>query len=336
MPATVLISSSEMESQLRRVLLKQGFAETAARTCADIFTTNSVDGVYSHGINRFVRFIEGVKAGYIQPNIEPVRKSSTGSIEQWDGQMGPGPINALRCTERSMELAREYGMGCVALANTNHWMRGGTYGWKAAKAGFIFIGWTNTIANMPTWGAKNSKLGNNPLILAIPYQDEAIVLDMAMSQYSYGALEVAELKKEKLAVAGGYDEHGHLSNDPTAIKKSQRVLPIGYWKGAGLSLLLDILGTVLAGGLSTSQISQQGVDKNQSQVFITIDLSKLSNFRSIATVIDQIIMDYQQSLPAEAGKKIRYPGENILRTREENHAKGIPVLKAQWEEIMAM
>ena len=58
----------------------------------------------------------------------------------------------------------------------------------------IFIGWTNTTAIMPAWGAKNSKLGNNPLVVGIPYRNEAVVLDMSMSQFSYGAMELTELK----------------------------------------------------------------------------------------------------------------------------------------------
>lgn len=335
MSATLLIPAAEMQSQLKKVLLNHGFNDEAARTCAEIFTTNSVDGVYSHGINRFTRFVNGVRAGYIHPNQRAVSTHRAGSVEQWDGQSGPGPVNALQCTDRAMELAREHGMGCVALSNTNHWMRGGTYAWRAAKAGFVFIGWTNTIANMPAWGALDRRLGNNPLIMAVPFQNEAIVLDMAMSQYSYGALEVAELKKEKLSVAGGYDESGQLTNDPTAIKKTQRVLPIGYWKGAGLSLLLDVIATVLTGGLSTSQITKQGFDKNQSQVFICIDTSRLSHAARIAALVEQIIADYQESQPTNGGT-IRYPGENVVKLRAQNLANGIPVLKTQWEEILAM
>lgn len=335
MSATLLIPAAEMQSQLKKVLLNNGFNDEPATTCAEIFTANSVDGVYSHGINRFTRFVDGVRAGYIHPNQQAVSTHRAGSVEQWDGQSGPGPVNALQCTDRAMELAREHGMGCVALSNTNHWMRGGTYAWRAAKAGFVFIGWTNTIANMPAWGALDRRLGNNPLIMAVPFQNEAIVLDMAMSQYSYGALEVAELKKEKLSVAGGYDESGQLTNDPPAIKKTQRVLPIGYWKGAGLSLLLDVIATVLTGGLSTSQITKQGIDKNQSQVFICIDTSRLPHAARIAALVEQIIADYQESQPTNGGT-IRYPGENVVKLRAQNLANGIPVLKTQWEEILAM
>ena len=34
-----------------------GFTESKAMTAAGIFTDNSCDGVYSHGLNRFPRFV---------------------------------------------------------------------------------------------------------------------------------------------------------------------------------------------------------------------------------------------------------------------------------------
>ncbi len=332
----IKIPVAEIESRLVQVLVKNGFSYAKAKACAGVFIGNSLDGIYSHGVNRFIKFIDYVKDGHIQPNHDAICKHTIGSIEQWDGQSGPGPINALTSTDRAMELASRNGIGCVTLANTNHWMRGGTYGWRAAKKGFVFIGWSNTIANMPAWGARDSRLGNNPLVIAVPYQNEAIVLDMAMSQYSYGALEVAQLRNEKLSVPGGYDEDGELSYDPAAIKKSWRALPIGYWKGAGLSLLLDILATLLSGGLSVSEISKDNIESKLSQVFIAIDVSKLHNYKSIASAIDQIIDDYKQSIPEKEGKSIRYPGENILKIRVENLAQGIPVYKSMWEEIQKL
>lgn len=326
---------SQLESELIRVMTKNDFPGNTAKTCASIFVGNSLDGVYSHGVNRFAKFIGVVKEGLIKAGHQAVLKNAVGSMEQWDGQLGPGPLNAVLCTDRAMAIATEHGIGCVALANTNHWMRGGTYGWRAAKNGFVLIAWSNTIANMPAWGAVNSKLGNNPLVIAVPYKDEAIVVDMAMSQYSYGALEVAHMKNETLSVPGGYDTNGVLTHIPQEIKTSQRALPIGYWKGAGLSLLLDILATILSGGLSVAGITKQNTEANVSQMFIAIDITRLQNFKSIAFAIDQIIADYRLSIP-EVGKSIRYPGENILKVREENTKSGIPISESVWAEIQGL
>jgi len=333
---TIRIQALQMEAEFTHILLMHGFSEDKARLCASVFTGNSVDGILSHGVNRFSLFIKYVIKGLIAADAEPELVCSAGTVEQWDGKIGPGPLNAIKCTNRAMELARNSGMGCVSLRNTNHWMRGGTYGWQAAKAGFVFIGWTNTVGLMPAWGASDHKLGNNPLVIAVPYGDEAIVLDMAMSQYSYGKMETKRLAHSMLEYPGGYNLSGKLTSDPAEIIESRRPLPIGYWKGSGLSLLLDILSAILSGGLSTSQISKQTNEASVSQVFIAFDISKLGNFPSIQNTISDIISDYKNSVPVDEQSAIRYPGEQILQTRRESLKDGIPVNAGVWKGILSL
>ena len=325
-----------MLSEFKRIFINREFGEDKALQCAEIFTNNSVDGVYTHGVNRFSTFVKMIDDGFVKPNNFPSLKSKHAGIEQWEGNLGAGPLNAIHATDTAIKLSQQYGIGCVALSNTNHWMRGGAYGWHAAKKGFIFIGWTNTIANLPAWGAIDNRLGNNPLVLAVPFKDEAIVLDMAMSQYSFGSLHQAKMKDEKLLVDGGYDIGGQLTKDPFEIITSKRPLPIGYWKGAGLSLLLDILATILSGGLSTKEISNNEIEFSLSQVFIAINISKLKNHSSIPGMIENIINDYHQSATQDEENKILFPGERVLATRKNNLANGIPVIKSIWEAILQL
>ena len=335
MTNTIVISAKEMKDVFERILLKYDFSPAKAAQCAQIFTDNTVDGITTHGVNRFPRFINYIKNGYVQKDAEPSLIAGFGGIEQWNGNLGPGPLNAVRATDRAMELSTQHGIGCVALANTNHWMRGGYYGWQAAKKGFVFIGWTNTLGIMPAWKAMDSRLGNNPLVMALPFKEEAIVLDMAFSQYSYGAMEFAVLKKELLSVEGGFNKEGNLTKDPAAILESKRPLSIGYWKGAGLSLLLDILAAILSSGLSVSSISKNKAEYGLSQVFICIDPAKLSNHSSIASVVQNIIDDYKQSVP-DGDAKIVYPGEGVLQKRKKNTDEGIKVLEKVWDEILTL
>src|SRR5262249_35846644 len=182
-----------------------------------------------------------VKNGSIDVRATPTLVTSFGSIERWNGNRGVGNLNAYDSMQRATALARKNGIGLVALANTNHWMRGGAFGWQAANNGFFAMCWSNTLANLPAWGAITPTLGNNPLVLAIPRTGGHIVLDMAMSQFSYGALASYRKRGEPLPVPGGYDATGHLTQDAAAIESSQRALPIGYWKGSGLSLVLDMM-----------------------------------------------------------------------------------------------
>ena len=184
----IKIPFNQMQDVLYKLFLKYEFAEEKARSMAKIHTESTLTGVNSHGINRVPLFIEYVKNGVVNVDAEAEKAETFGNIERWDGFMGPGIINATKCTNRAIELAKLHGMGLVALRNTNHWMRGGTYGWQAADAGCISILFTNTQPNMPPWGGKESRIGNNPLIVSIPREEGHIVLDMAMSQFAFGKI----------------------------------------------------------------------------------------------------------------------------------------------------
>lgn len=332
----IRIPYDQFKAEFFRILLRLGFSSDRAYRSAEIFTLNSLEGVYSHGINRFPRFVKNIKEGFIVPNAVPTLVHRSGSIEQWNGNLGPGPLNAVFATDRVIEIASASSLGLVALANTNHWMRGGTYGWQAARRGFVLICWTNTCANMPAWGAKDPRLGNNPLIIAVPYHDEAIVLDFAMSQFSYGKMDSLRNEGKKLPFIGGFNSDNKLTDDPGEILDTWRTLPIGYWKGSGLSLLLDILATVLSGGISTHEVGSCVTESGISQVFIAIQLKNLHNFPAIEKSIDGIIGDLKNSIPESGDAKVRYPGEAIISTRKENLANGIPVSKDLWEKIVSL
>lgn len=322
----------EIYNEFERVLLKLEFSLAKAKACAIIFANNSRDGVYSHGLNRFPVFVDYVKKGWVDKDAEPHLIKSNGFLEQWDGQLGPGMLNAQFCMQRAINIAKENGMSCVALRNTNHWMRGGTYGWQAADSGCIGINFTNTIAIMPPWGAKESAIGNNPLIIAVPRKEGNIVLDMAMSQFSYGKMQEYQLKEKDLPFYGGYDEDGNLTKDPAAIKETKRPLPAGMWKGSGLAIMLDILATVLSDGRSTATITRANKESGISQVFMCFDkdLYPQSNI-----MIDDIIQ-YTKSASPVSGEKISYPGENTLAIRKENLEKGIPVDDHMWEQLLKL
>jgi 3-dehydro-L-gulonate 2-dehydrogenase len=317
----------ELKKQFETILLKYGFEKQKAALCANIFANNSRDGVYSHGLNRFPTFIQYVKDGHINVQAEPETINSEGVIEHWDGHLAPGMYTASLAMQRAIALAKENSIGCVTVKNTNHWMRGGTYGWQAADAGCIGICITNTIANMPPWGGIKPSLGNNPLVIAVPRREGHVVLDMAMSQFSYGKLQEYQLADKELPVPGGYDNEGVLTTDAKKIRESWRTLPIGYWKGSGLSLMLDLLVAGLSGGRTVAQITTQGEEYGLSQIFICINAQNLS-----ASIAEEIIAFAKSS----SSTPIYYPGEKTLATRKKNLEAGIPVDDEIWKQALTL
>lgn len=330
------VSYEQMRQEFRRVLLKNGLTTKRAERCAAIFAENSLVGVASHGLNRFPGFIEFIHKGYVKPDVAAEQVAGAGAWEQWDGKQGVGPLNAYTCTERAMALAKAHGVGCVGLRNTNHWMRGGYYGWLAAEADFALISWTNTKPNMPAWGGFDRHVGNNPLVLAVPRKEGPVVLDMAMSQFSIGRMEGAQRGGQSLPIPGGYDEQGELTRDPGAILATNRVLPAGYWKGSGLAVLLDLVAVLLSGGLATYQIGQQETEYNVAQVFIAFDVTQSASAEAVNQAVEDVIADLRTTIPANKGGEVLYPGERALRTRLDNLQKGIPVEPAIWERVLAM
>ena len=207
----------------------------------------------------------------------------------------------------------------------------------AAEKGCIGICWSNTAPNMPAWGAKDCRIGNNPLILAVPRSDgQHVMVDCALSQFSYGKLESTRLAGRQLPVPGGCDEDGQLTTDPAAIEKSGRALPIGYWKGSGLSILLDLIATLLSGGNAVHTIGTFGDEIGLTQIMIAIDPTKFGTVEENDAVIDAILADIKASTPARPDGEVRWPGEGMLRTIKENRELGVPVVEEIWESVLKM
>lgn len=223
------------------------------------------------------------------------------------------------------------------MRNTNHWMRGGTYGWQAAEAGFIGICWTNTMPNLPPWGGVERAIGNNPLVIGVPRRKGAVVLDMAMSQFSYGAIESYRRRGEMLPVEGGYDVRGRLTRDPAEIEESWRPLPAGLWKGSGLSIVLDMMAAMLSLGNATHEIAREMLRETAlSQVFLAVNPAALGDAAEADRIADEIVASVQRSKPADASKPVRYPGEETLRKREESTRLGLQIEAGLWEEILSL
>ncbi len=331
------LSFEEVQRTLAGVLVRLGMAGERAQACAGLFAETTRDGVYTHGINRFPRFVGTIRNGCVDVNAAAERVAGFGALERWDGKRGPGNLNAMAAMERAVGLSGEHGVGCVTLGNTNHWMRAGTYGWQAAAAGMIGICWTNTMPNLPPWGGLDPVLGNNPLVFAVPRAKGHVVLDMAMSQFSYGTLESYRKRGEQLPVDGGFDEAGNLTRDPGAIEQSLRPLPVGYWKGSGLAIVLDSIAAVMSLGKATHQLASDPlIESGISQIFLALNPQALGPTPRTDEIADAIIASVHNTKPATEGRRVRYPGEQTLRVRAENDKLGLPVEPAVWEEILAM
>lgn len=193
--------------------------------------------------------------------------------------------------------------------------------------------------NLPPWGATSPAIGNNPIVLAVPRANgEHVVLDMAMSQFSYGTLAGYAKRGDPRPFDGGFNAAGALTRNAAEIEASQRAVPIGYWKGSGLAIALDLMAAMLAGGLTTHQISTDPAkESGVSQFFLAIDPATLGTggTAEMDAIADAVLASVRGATPVDPVKRPRYPGEETIRLRRENLRLGVPVDADVWDLFRA-
>lgn len=329
----ITVQYETMKGIFAQILMQEGLTEEKAQSCAEILANNSRDGVLSHGVNRFEAFADRLLAGKMRGDAEPEFMGGFGGFEQWDGHGGIGPLNAIKMMDRAMALADEHGIGLAAIRNTTHWMRGASYAYHAIEKGYACLCWTNTMPNMCLWNTTTEAIGNNPIVFGIVGEEKQVVLDMAVSQYSYGKLQTLALADEKLPYDGGFDKEGKLTKDPSAILESHRILPAGLWKGSGLSIIGELFTSSLSHGLAGIDMPDQS-GTNVSQIFLAIRPGINEEDRAYRThYVDQVLALLQEACERNE-ERASYPGEGTMKRRRQSMEEGIAVKEKVWESIL--
>ena len=307
-----------------------------AKRFAEIFAGNSLDGVYSHGMNRYPRYLSDMESGLCDAKVtQAERVSGLGGLEVWDAHFGVGPLIAQQMAERAIELARTHGIACVALRNNSHWLRAGRYGLIMADAGMMGLCMTNTCMNLVAYGAKEPSTGNNPITIAIPRRAGSLVMDMAVSQYAFGKLEIMAQEGGMLDTPCGYDTDGNLTNDPQKIVESGLMTPMALWKGSALSIMIDLMVSMLSLGRTSLAIGTPADgEKGMSQMFVCMNPAAVIDMDKAEAQMEKTIAFLNSLEPKDGVHGVHAPGENLEKTRARNRECGIPVTEDTWQKIV--
>ena len=307
-----------------------------AKRFAEIFAGNSLDGVYSHGMNRYPRYLADMESGLCDAKVtQAERVSGLGGLEVWDAHFGVGPLIAQQMAERAIELAKTHGIACVALRNNSHWLRAGRYGLMMADAGMMGLCMTNTCMNLVAYGAKEPSTGNNPITIAIPRRAGSLVMDMAVSQYAFGKLEIMAQEGGMLDTPCGYDTDGNLTCDPKKIVESGLMTPMALWKGSALSIMIDLMVSMLSLGRTSLEIGTPADgEKGMSQMFVCMNPAAVIDMDKAEAQMEKTIAFLNGLEPKDGVHGVHAPGENLERTRARNRERGIPVTEDTWQKIV--
>lgn len=147
------------------------------------------------------------------------------------------------------------------------------------------------------------------------------------------------LSKVPVVIVNGYldlpNVSGVLIDEDAGVGKCADLL-ISNWKGSGISILLDLISTVLTNANSVQKIGTFGDEIGLSQIMIAIDPGKFNDTETTDRIVDELVADIKSSIPIKEGGTVFYPGEIEINTRKDNQENGIPVIEEKWDLITSL
>lgn len=309
-----------------QAIVDAGVPAESAKIEAEIMVEADLQEVPSHGVRMLPGLLRGLADGRVNRSADVRLSHEFAAVCRLDGDNGPGRALSRQAMEQAIGRAGQYGVGVCLATRTTHWGRAHYYAAWAAHKGLVGICMTNGMPCMAVFGATGRVIGNNPLAIAIPRQDQdPVVLDMAMSQAAVGKVATWLREKREIPENWGLDGQGRPSNDAEKILAGA-VLPFGGHKGAGLALMIELLTAGLGGGLFGHEImagDRSGLDPESSKLFLAIDPRAFGGQVDLSARVD----DYLAYLGAvtESPEALIWPGRRGYAARQVNLRQGVPL-----------
>lgn len=335
----VMVRAEVARTFCQTVFEEAGLPKADAFLVADALVDADLRGVSTHGLVRFPIYVTRLRQGLVKAKPEIRVVGSRGATVVLDGDHGFGQVVGAEGMRRALGLAREHGVGVCAIRNGTHL---GALAYIAAIAlPHRMIGIVMSITNpvIAPWGGVAPKVGNNPLAVAVPAGTRPpVIFDMACSQVARGNLILASKLKKPIPPTWALDEEGRPTEDPDAGLRGS-LMPVGGHKGAGLAVVVAILGGLLAGspfGTGCGDIFDMTRPQRLGHLVMALDIAAFGPASEFLQAMDGMIAELKCTPRAEGVEDIWMPGEMERRRREERLRDGLPVSRVVLEEVRAV
>jgi LDH2 family malate/lactate/ureidoglycolate dehydrogenase len=301
-----------------------------AATVADCLVLANLRGLDSHGVARIPIYAKRLKLGLVNPAPRLACARVAPSAAQLDGDDGMGMVVGTEAMAQAIALAREAGVGLVAVRRSTHYGMAAYYVLQAVAADLIGFAFTNSSPGMAPFGGTLPVLGVNPLAVGVPAgRQPAYVLDMAMSVIARGKMRLAAAHGEAIPEGLGVDATGQPTRDGMAVFGGGAVNPFGGPKGSALAIWMEIMGGVFAGAAFAGEMKSLYEDFSGPQrighVFMAIRPDLFMPMAEFKARMDAMIERFKDSRPAEGVSEVLMPGEPEARKEAERRRTGLPL-----------
>jgi len=340
------IDYRQTEAFCRKVFQGYGFTEEESAQITEVLLDADLSGIESHGIQRLIRYHKEVTEGYVKMEAKPEIVKETPLAATIEGNDAMGQTLSVKAMQMAIDKAKKYGVGMVAVRNSNHYGIAGYYTRMAAKEGLIGICMTNTEAIMvPTFG-REAMLGTNPIAFSMPAEPVPFTFDAATTVVPRGKLEVYAKRDGVIRDGWALDEKGHPCTDAARVlgniigKTGGGILPLGGageetsgYKGYGFGMICEICTGILAGGLTSNHINRTPGRINTCHFFMAVDYGMFGEKEDLEKGLSKYLEELRQSPKAEGADRIYTHGEKEFESRQRVLAEGVSVNDKTYAEM---
>jgi LDH2 family malate/lactate/ureidoglycolate dehydrogenase len=327
------VPAQALHRQLGAIFRAWGFPHDQTASAADVLTEADLLGIDSHGITLIPLYDELIRSGMVvtNPDIRVLR--DFGATAVIDGGGGFGQAPSLRAMDLAIDKARAFGLGAVAVRNSNHFGAAGVYGLRAAERGFIGLATTAVFkaSIVPTFG-REARFGTNPIAFAAPARrNRPFLLDMATSTVALGKFKLYAREGKAIPAGWALDEAGRPQTDPRQALVDRLLTPLGGsrdmggHKGYGLAAMVEILSTTLAGA-SYAPLRPAEAERNDVGHFhLAMHPEAFRDAGEFESDLDDLIDTLRATPPADPAQPVMVAGDPEYAVREQRSREGIPV-----------
>lgn len=336
MASQVKVSLDNIGTVVLETLEKVGVPEKDASIILDTILFANRRGVATHGVGRLPLYVHKIAAGHYNPNTNVEILTDNAAISLLDAKNGFGQVAAYKATMIAIEKAKQYGIAVVGVRNSNNFGTAGFFGDMAARAGCAAMVYANAAPAIAPTGGTKTIFGTNPLCYAFPGDDshDPILLDMATTIAARGKIRLAAKNGEKIPMDWAIGPDGKPTDDPN-VALAGSLLPIGGYKGYGLSMFVDIFAGMLTGSHFAGEVnnlSKMDEDSGNGHLFVVIDVDK---FMTTEEKYERIAHFHEAVKACGEEGKIFMPGE-IEYIKMRNAVKSVQISVKQFEDVNAV
>jgi ureidoglycolate dehydrogenase (NAD+) len=332
---TVLVQSDRLHEFIATIFRAVGFSDDHAEIEADVLVWANLRGVDSHGIFRIPNYIRAIKSGDInpKPNLHVAHSQGASCIVEAD--RAPGPVTMTFAIDQAIAVAGEHAVGWALVRNTTHTGPMGYYARRAAERGMIGIVSSASRPIMAYHGTRVPTVSTNPIAISVPQADGMpLSLDMATAAIAWGKLTQARQLGGELPDNVALDSSGRVTTDAS---QAALPLPVAGAKGAGLSLMIECMTSLLAGlPLVAPALTEKGTPHSvwQHGLAIAVDIAAFTDVENFAANAKELAAAIREQPLAEGTDEVLMPGERGDRVLAERKENGIPIIQGQWQALI--